>query len=216
MTTGERITSAMVSKGFNKNSLAGAVGIHASTLKNWIEGNGKPDNLKLDRLCDVLNVSKDWLISGSGDMLAVSVAPVVPTGDGSGIPLIPLEAVAGFYPGIDTEGVSLQNCDHYVVPEFERLGAEYIIRVSGSSMYPKFSNGDVLACKKITEITFFQWGKVYVLDTQQGALVKRVFEHADQSLLICQSDNKENYPPFNLPKSEIRSMSIVLGVIRIE
>ena len=162
------------------------------------------------------NINKDWLYNGKGKMLKSEENQLDADVHGMGIPLIPLEAVAGYYPGIDTEGVLLQNCDHYVVPEFERLGAEYIIRVSGSSMYPKFSNGDVLACKKIKEVTFFQWGKVYVLDTQQGALVKRVFEHTDQDLLICHSDNKENYPAFNLPKSEIRSISIVLGVIRIE
>jgi phage repressor protein C with HTH and peptisase S24 domain len=96
-------------------------------------------------------------------------------------------------------------------------GCEFVIRVSGSSMYPKYSNGDLLACKKIPAITFFQWGKVYVLDTVQGALVKRLFEDKENSdNIICQSDNKENYPAFSLPKNEIRSLSIVLGVIRMD
>lgn len=135
--------------------------------------------------------------------------------DGSGIPLIPHEAVAGFVLGVDIEGVIQKNCEHYVVPEFEGIGAEFVIRISGSSMYPKFSNGDVLACKKIKEILFFQWGKVYVLDTSQGVLVKRIFEHENPDYVICSSDNKENYPPFFLPTSDIRSLSIVLGVIRL-
>lgn len=95
-------------------------------------------------------------------------------------------------------------------------GAEYLIRVSGSSMYPKYSSGDILACKKIHEITFFQWGKIYVINSAQGAMVKRLFEcTTNTDNIICKSDN-EKYPPFELPKSEIRSLSIVIGVVRLE
>ncbi len=132
------------------------------------------------------------------------------------VPLLPIEAVAGF-PNSDNDGITYADCDQYMVPEFEQSGFEFVIRVSGSSMYPKYSNGDILACKKIHEILFFQWGKVYVIDSSQGALVKRVFEdkeNPDNILLV--SDNKENYPPFSIPKSDIRSLSIVLGVIRME
>ena len=100
--------------------------------------------------------------------------------------------------------------------EFDRRGAEFIIRVSGSSMYPKYSNGDLLGCKKIENILFFQWGKIYVLDTSQGALVKRVYEHENDDFVMLVSDNKDVYPPFAIPKSDIRSLSIVVGVVRLE
>lgn len=197
----------------SQKELAERVGVHTRTVQNWEAGHEIPNS----KSAILRNLFQKVLpLTGDGVMLKSDEKLIESDNQLEGIPLIPLDAVAGFYPGIDTQGIELKNCDHYVVPEFERLGAEYIIRVGGNSMYPKYSNGDVLACKKIKEITFFQWGKVYVLDTQQGALVKRVFEHPDQDLLICSSDNKENYPPFNLPKSEIRSMSIVLGVIRIE
>ena len=83
-------------------------------------------------------------------------------------------------------------------------------------MYPKYSSGDILACRKIVEVTFIQWGKIYVIDSQQGAMVKRLFEiEGDVDHILCKSDN-ENYPPFKLPKDEIRSLSIVVGAIRLE
>lgn len=133
-----------------------------------------------------------------------------------GIPLITIEAVAGF-PTIDEPGRAIADCDRYVVPEFVDKGAQFLIRVSGSSMYPKYSSGDILACKKITERLFFQWGKIYVIDSSQGILVKRVFpdnDHLDMIKLV--SDNKDYYPPFDIPKSDIRSLSIVVGAIRFE
>ena len=131
------------------------------------------------------------------------------------LPLIPIDAVAG-YNGIDEAGVRISECPKYRIPDFIDAQAEFLIRVSGSSMYPKYSSGDILACRKVQEVTFIQWGKVYVIDSQQGMMVKRLFddlEHGD--CIICKSDN-ENYPPFSLPKSEIRSLSIVVGVIRME
>ena len=132
------------------------------------------------------------------------------------LPLIPIDAIAGV-PAGDFQGVRFEDCDQYCIPDFESKGAEFLIRVNGSSMYPKYSNGDILACKKIEEILFIQWGKVYVIDSSQGSLVKRLFEDKDnKERLICVSDNKEHYPPFSIPISDIRSLSIVIGVIRLE
>ena len=168
-------------------------------------------------------LNKEWLLSGEGDMLnwpdnlnLQKMKAYQDNKEYKTVPLLPIDAVAGF-PLEDIMGINYADCEQYRVPEFEMSGCEFVIRVSGSSMYPKYSNGDLLACKKIPEITFFQWGKVYVLDTIQGALVKRLFEDKEtQDNIICQSDNKESYPPFSLPKNEIRSLSIVLGVIRME
>lgn len=131
------------------------------------------------------------------------------------LPLIPIDAVAGFS-GTDNGGITLNDCTLYDVPEFAQAKADFLIRVSGSSMYPKYSSGDMLACRKIDEITFIQWGKVYVIDSRQGQMVKRLMPaEGDDDNLMCVSDN-DKYPPFKLSKSEIRSLSIVVGVIRME
>jgi len=83
-------------------------------------------------------------------------------------------------------------------------------------MYPKYSSGDILACRKIYEILFFQWGKVYVIDSSQGQLIKRICRHENEDMVWLVSDNKEKYEPFAIPKSDIRSLSIVVGVVRME
>ena len=176
-------------------------------------------------------LNREWLLYGEGEMLRQSdpnrekterrpreetnerpqMKPVA-TG---GIPLIPIDAVAGFN-GWDENGISELDCARYDVPDFAAVHADFLIRVSGSSMYPKYSSGDILACRKILEVTFIQWGKIYVIDSQQGAMVKRLFEiEGDAEHILCKSDNA-NYPPFKLPKNEIRSLSIVVGAIRLE
>ena len=179
----------------------------------------------------------DWLLIGEGQMLRSSEndpsettlrdnrekterepedeCPQMKPVDSGGIPLIPIDAVAGFN-GWDENGMSELDCTRYDVPDFAAVHADFLIRVSGSSMYPKYSSGDILACRKILEVTFIQWGKIYVIDSQQGAMVKRLFEiEGDAEHILCKSDNA-NYPPFKLPVSEIRSLSIVVGAIRLE
>ncbi len=178
-----------------------------------------------DKLSSIIlqfpHLNKYWVMTGEGNMLNndadKAAKPEMMLSDvRKGSPLIPIEAIAGYGMG-NNNGITYEDCDYYVVPDFDKRGMDYLIRVSGSSMYPKYSNGDILACKKIHEITFFQWGKVYVIDSVQGALVKRIFEDPkNEDNVVCVSDNKEHYPPFVLPKSEIRSLSIVLGVVRTE
>ena len=131
-----------------------------------------------------------------------------------GIPLIPLDAVAGF-PAADNDGVYMEDCEHYSIPEFEAKGANFLIRVSGDSMAPLYNNGDIIACRKISDILFFQWGSIYVLDTSQGALVKRVEEAEDDAdSILCISENPR-FKPFHLPKSDIRSLSTIIGLVRL-
>lgn len=131
-----------------------------------------------------------------------------------GIPLIPVEAMAGFGTG-EVEIIDY-DLGKYKVPEFTVVSVDFMIRVKGSSMYPKYSSGDLVACKKINlKDIFFQWNKVYVMDTEQGALIKRVRQGKDKNHIRIVSDN-EKYPPFDLHLSKIRAIAIVLGCIRLE
>ena len=166
------------------------------------------------------DVNIEWLITGEGPMLSHPTPPTTPTKptshpSTSGIPLIPLDAVAGF-PAESGGGVRLEDCESYVIPEFENKGANFLIRVSGDSMVPLYYSGDLLACRKITDIRFFQWGTVYVLETSQGVLVKRVQESADHAdSILCVSENSSVHHPFLLPRDDIRSLSIIVGLVRM-
>lgn len=166
------------------------------------------------------DVNIEWLITGEGPMLSHPTPPTPPTPptsppSTSGIPLIPLDAVAGF-PAESGGGVRLEDCERYVIPEFENKGANFLIRVSGDSMVPLYYSGDLLACRKITDIRFFQWGTVYVLETSQGVLVKRVQESVDHAdSILCVSENSSVHHPFLLPRDDIRSLSIIVGLVRL-
>lgn len=209
----------------NKAQFAKLLGVSAQTISAWIARNTFDAELIYAK-CRYINSS--WLLTGEGAMLqetennnaptpkhTVEIAHQVPHGSSEGIPLIPLDAVAGF-PAESGGGVRLEDCERYVIPEFENKGANFLIRVSGDSMVPLYYSGDLLACRKITDIRFFQWGTVYVLETSQGVLVKRVQESVDHAdSILCVSENSSVHHPFLLPRDDIRSLSIIVGLVRL-
>ncbi|HOU69694.1 MAG TPA: S24 family peptidase [Paludibacteraceae bacterium] len=167
-------------------------------------------------------ISPSWLLTGEGSMLKSEikggdhfreVTKMIAAQCKDGIPLITIDAMAGF--GAGECQVLEYECDRYVVPAFK--DAEFLITVKGSSMIPKYNSGDIVACKKLPlDDLFFQWNKVYVLDTMQGALIKRVKEDKDhENSVLIVSDNP-SYPPFSLRRDQIHSVAIVVGVIRQE
>lgn len=65
---GQRIVYLMKVKGLNPNKLGVLTGIHPSTIKNYRDNIGKPDNAKLDKISSVLDISNSWLKNGTGVM----------------------------------------------------------------------------------------------------------------------------------------------------
>lgn len=163
------------------------------------------------------DVNIEWLLTGKGDMLrrdqqAPLDIPKTTAGQKEGIPLIPLSAMAGALTG--EQSVLEYECERYVIPAFS--GADFLMPVKGNSMMPTYISGDIVACQRVpmTDM-FFQWNKPYVLDTSQGAIIKRIKPGSDKQHVLIVSDNKE-YDSFELSYSDIYAVALVIGIIRLE
>lgn len=168
--------------------------------------------LNQNDLFDKMNAKPD------GDGQKSQIGSIISAKNGAerlpnGIPLIGLDVAAGF----GTTEFSINELDIqalYVVPDFTNI--DFMIRVKGNSMYPKYSSGDIIACRKLHDSKFIQWNKCYVIATsEQGLLVKRIRQSDKPEFLLAVSDNKE-YQPFDIPKDEITGVALVIGVIRLE
>ena len=83
-------------------------------------------------------------------------------------------------------------------------------------MIPTYLSGDIVACQRVPmSDIFFQWNKPYVLNTSQGALIKRIKPGSDDAHVLIVSDNKE-YDPFELAREDIYGVALVIGLIRLE
>lgn len=239
----DRILAYIDYKKLNRNSFSNAIGVSPQTIHHIVAGRRtKPGFEILEKIVSTFSdMNSEWLLTGVGKMLKkdthlnthlnthlikktpkyseptngpTTVAENKTTySNGKGVPLIPIEAMAGWGNGDTT--VMEYDAQNYNIPEFNELKVDFMIRVKGSSMYPNYNSGDIVACKKLPLDTFFQWNKVYVLDTIQGAMIKRLKKSTQKSHINCFSDNNE-YDPFDLALTEVYSLALVVGVIRLE
>ena len=161
------------------------------------------------------NLNPEWLLTGKGNMLRDDNPPVAAAVEArqgvTALPLIPITAFAGFGSQAFQD---LQVEHYYEVPEFKQ--ADFLMRIKGNSMYPKYSSGDIVACAIIEETLFFQWNKIYAIYTKsQGVLVKRVKPSKIKDHIMLVSDNTQ-YDPFDVPIADISRLALIIGVIRVE
>lgn len=171
-------------------------------------------------------ISLEWLLLGTGPMLkeisyaegavskeSTSKYKVTASTEGA-MPLIPVAAMAGFN-GVDVDGVMpSSDYDYYKIPG---MNGDLLVSVAGESMQPKLLSGDIIACKSIDLSTcqYIQWGRVYVLDSNQGPMVKYLFpDSSNEDVIICHSENAGHFPDFKIPKSDIRKLFLVTGLVR--
>lgn len=129
------------------------------------------------------------------------------------IPLLPISAQAG---SLNEFIVSVKDseCEQIISPI---KGADFAITVSGESMYPEFPAGSQILVKKINEKAFIDWGKTYVLDTCNGALVKRLYPPDDggRDKIKCVSINPA-YPPFDVECKDIYGIYRVMMCLSVK
>lgn len=101
------------------------------------------------------------------------------------------------------------------------------IRIYSNSMLPNYPPGCVVGLAKV-EKGFIEPGEVYVIETRDRRVLKRLFYKDDDpnsTHILCYSDNimkfeggarhgKLAYPPFNLHKKDIIQLFAVTGVIK--
>jgi phage repressor protein C with HTH and peptisase S24 domain len=155
----------------------------------------------------------EWLLTGKGEILkTIATKPVAVVSD-EGIPLVEIEAVGGFGSG----NFAINQSDilgRYLIPDFDQ--ASFMLRVRGDSMSPRYSSGDLVACRVLRESQFIQWNEVHVIATrEQGILIKRLRKGSSKETLLAVSENSD-YSPFEIPQNEITGIALVLGGVRLE
>jgi len=201
-------------KGISKYQFYKETGITRGILD---QNNGISEENIAKFIAYVPNINIAWLITGIGDMMA----------DGSevqkiqvkarrvqerrGIPLIPASAFG------DNGELTLDTTKidyFYDIPEFSN--ADFLLRITDNSMFPKLSVGDIVACFRIVSNLYFQWNKVYALYSRsQGVLVRRIRKPDKEGFLLLVSENKE-FLPFEIPLSDISAYALVVGTIKVE
>ena len=205
-TVKERIMYFIAKKRISQRKFEVACGLSNGYINSLRKS---PSATVLQRILDAYpELNPDWLLKGEGNAIVAEKSEI----EKNAIPLIPVNAIGGYMSGV-SDPIMMQDCEMYSMPLFR--GADFLIKVEGDSMVPKYQPGDIVACAKVEGRLWFQWGKTYVIDTKQGALIKRI-EPADEDGCICLCSENEKYKPFKLYADDINGVALVKGVIRVE
>lgn len=206
----DRFDKFLKYKGINDNQATELLGFSTGTIsKSRKEGRDLSDRNAEKALNFFQDLSRVWLLTGVGEMInspSRQTEPNVEDGDEVvTVPLLPIAALAGSLSDFAVS-VMYSDCEQVVSPI---RGADLAITVSGESMTPEYPNGSQIFIKRINEKAFIEWGRVYVLDTVNGSVVKRVFPSDDENRIKCVSTNPE-YPPFEINMQDVNGIYRVL------
>lgn len=155
---------------------------------------------------------KYWLLTGEGDMLIedantdTDISSNTDT-DIISVPLLPISAQGGTLNDF-VVSVKESECERVISPI---KGADFAMTVSGDSMAPEYPSGSQIFIKKINEQAFIEWGKVYVLDTCNGSVIKILTPSDKEGYVKCLSINEDpKYASFEVEWNDIYGVYRVL------
>ena len=221
LTVKDKIFAFLSAKGITKTEFYTETGIEPSNFKGKNKESLPGSAMLVKILTKYPDLSADWLLTGQGDMMKQEGRGEVAhqTEDGtegvSRIPLVSPTVAAGF--GNDNFAIAETDVkDYYTIRRFRHTHIDFMIEVTGDSMTPHLNSGDIIACAIVRDSQFIQWNKCHVIATaEQGLLVKRLMPGCDDNHLRAVSDNT-SYPAFDIPKSEITGLALVIGSVCLE
>lgn len=186
------------------------VGIDPSGFMKMLKGEQTITVNTLKKVSAATGLSLKWLMDGVGDMYAPSgkAADFEQSQSDETRPRIPMAVAAGLLTGF-SDSIKSSDCEQIpIVKAFPPYDCTMIVK--GDSMEPKFEGGDEIAIRKVCDV--IEWGKTYVLDTRDGAVLKRLYDNGDT--FRCVSFNPE-YPDFEVSKDDVFGIYKVVGLLRI-
>lgn len=223
----DRLLTYIDDKGMSVRSFEQASGLSNGDVKRT---KGSYTVAKMQQVLHAFpDLNPTWLLTGEGEMLLPDEEdkcrkrpnlPVIEPPEG--VELTPENSVT-YHPdllvtGGDVENVSgdeLSTAQLYI-PGYEGCHA---MQAVGHSMYPTIASGDIIICKRYTD-RFVVNGDIYVVNTHDQALVKRVIAHdqpdPEDSYLELRSDNPKTdlYVPMRVRGEDVTSLYKVLAIIR--
>ena len=197
----ERLIDYLDVKRISKRAFAISIGASPAFVNN-ISNNIGPKFIESIKL-HYPDLNMSWLLTGEGAMLKTDApendfADQVPSAHL--VPLLPLYAQGG--PLNDfVESIREIDCEKVISPI---AGADFAITITGDSMAPEYPSGSRILIKRVDEKAFIEWGRVYVLDTMNGTVVKEVRKGNSDDEVMCYSLNPDpKFQPFAVKFSNI-------------
>ena len=165
---------------------------------------------KISKSYPELNTS--WLLTGEGNMLLNNSDLMPQKSFTVGVPYYNVDFIGGFDLVLNDQTTTPE----YMIDFKKYNEATCWCNVTGHSMEPEITHGDIIALKKIEDKSFLPLGEVYAIVTTNGMrTIKRLGPSSDPKCYTLVPTNKSpEYGIQELPKNMIEHIFQVLGCMK--
>lgn len=201
MSVKERLIEYLDFKGISKSNFGRAIGVSSAYVTSIRKSIDDEKVLRISEKYPDLNIN--WLLYGEGEMLKTSTEQTETTP--YTVPLVPISAQGGSFNDF-VASVRDSDCEKVISPVKH---VDFALTVTGDSMAPEYPGGSQVLVRKVNERAFIEWGRVYVLDTCNGTVIKKLNPGRDDDEVLCVSVNPD-YQPFYVKLSDVYGLYRVM------
>lgn len=206
----DRIKLYIDTKGISIAAFEKSVGMSNASFSKSLKSNGAIGTDKLENILSIYSdISPEWLLTGQGDMLKEEPSLSVSMNPQEGTPYYDVDFLGGF---------DLQENSQAMVPALNIVAnicprAEMWCNITGHSMEPTISHGDIIALHKCS-VEDIQYGEVYAVVLDTFRTVKILRKSSTPGMLKFVPVNKEEFDEQEFSISRILQVYEVVGSIR--
>lgn len=214
----------MDEKGLTAYKLSSLSGVAQSTIGRWLKGKSEPQAAQVSVIADALEVNAEWLLSNGSIEKYKNEENLTEVNESITDNLYPVRNKKGGVPYYDVDfvgGFDLVFNEQQINPSFYISYAPYNnadawVNVTGKSMSPFISHGDIAAFKKLNNWRdFFPLGEIYAIITSEHRTIKIVTAGKDENHLTLVPYNKSReFVEQQIHKDLILQMYKVMGSIK--
>lgn len=199
----------------NKRRFSQITGVSPTVISNITGGRESNPSFEVTQkiLSAFSSVNTDWFIFGVGNMLRDNTGNIIPTMnyDSKGSPYYNVDFIGGFDLLLNDQTI---NPDFYInYPPYNKDGVVWV-NLTGHSMEPELSNGDIIALKPMnTSIEYLPQNEIYAIITDDYRTVKRI-ELSDRDGFVRLIPSNKDFKTQEIPIKMISKVYAVLGSIR--
>lgn len=205
----------LVSSKSTQKDLAEKIDMDYSNISKALKGEGVHPKTFISKINksfgDIIN--ENWVFAEEGTMLKSDIdisTPIKTTNQG--VPYYNVDFIGGFDL---VENDQTTTPDYYI--DFQKYNsADCWCNVTGHSMEPSISNGDIIALKEIKEWRIFlPFGEIYAIVTSEHRTIKKVTGSLNpEKFLLIPLNSSTEFQPQEIPISIIMKVYKVLGCVK--
>lgn len=206
----ELIKSLIKKKSLKQKDVAQKIEVSPQDFNNWMFRGIFPHFNKLEKLAEILDVEVGTLYTENNTLDPMSLY-------GKKISFAPEDLIPYYEldPHVKLTTLwkntsTVEPKDHVYIPG---LNADFVFPYYGKGMEPQLENGDWIALRKVSDLSFFNFGNLHTVVTKEQVIV-RYLKKGDKKTTVKLCAQNEFSDDIELPQNAIKALFSVVSIIK--